>query len=245
MSDPNFQSRFNSAIKEGNWSAVKVMGEAAVAEYSASKDVFYNLGLGYLKSGDPAMAVAVLLATPRRLQDQQYRDTLNEALRMTGHGFNDLELGTHGLEGLIAEATQDMSVSDLYAASSVGLGVSLMCIAVIIWQRRLSNAKTSTSGVRLVTSVVAGVSSFVTSLSLILILISSVYQSTWGAVVSSEGSLLRKMASQDAESVKTLKSGQPVVVLGDTTKPWLEVLDSTGDRGWVSAIDVRCIRVQK
>lgn len=67
------------------------------------------------------------------------------------------------------------------------------------------------------------------------------YTSHWGAVVADAPVQLRSSPDDNAESSKTLGSGKPVLVLGQTNGPWLKILDADGGDGWIRSLDVRVI----
>ena len=237
----DFTETFNAAVTSADWPLVIILGESAVAEQSASVAMVYNLGLAYLKTGNAPLAVSVFLSVPANKQDASFRFAMAESLRMAGASADDLELGAHGFYGAMTNVARTISRVDPYSWC-----VSALCLAIILGITLVfGHKKMATPRVRS-----AVVFSLIFSLSLTAIAgvgigIEYFYQCHWGAIVSKDLASIRPTPSEDSETSKSLKPGNPVLVLGDVTTPWVRVIEADGGDGWMNARDLRVVTISK
>lgn len=234
----DFNETFNAAVKAEDWNLVSILGESAVAENAASRDILYNLGLAYLKTSKAPMAVSVFLSVPPLAQDDSFRAARDEALRMVGASKEDLEVGAHGFTGAMAGIAESLSSINLYGWAVSSLGVAVGCAMLLMLGQRWLVRSTS----RLATKIALVISALLSTGTMAGLLIGYFYQSHWGAVIASEPAVVRPIPSDKSDPAKTLKPGHPVLVLGDATTPWVRVIDADGGSGWMNALDLRVIQ---
>ena len=243
MTNQDFTKEFNAAVVSEDWAKVKVLGEKAIAEGFANSSMTYNLGLAYLKTGDAPMAVAVLVSTPPGLRDRQYATLLSDALQKSGSSESDFQLGALGMKGILVQAAHEIEYVDPYSWCAGSLAIFIGAVLTLLWRQRNKNSSTLYGRTLvLMTKLVLIISCVTTLATLASMGLIHFYQSRWGAVIATESAPIRMVAEESGEVLKTVKSGKPVLVLGDATKPWLRVLEADGGSGWMNALDLRCIR---
>jgi len=243
MTGQDFTKEFNAAVVSEDWAGVKVLGEKAIAESVANSSMTYNLGLAYLKSGDSPMAVAVLVSTPPGLRDSQYARLLSDALQKSGSSESDFQLGALGMKGILVQAAHEIEYVDPYSWCAGSLAILIGAVLTRLWRQRNNNSSTVYGRtLSLMTNLVLMISCLTTLAALAAMALVYFYQSRWGAVIASEPAPIRVVAEEGGEVLKTVRSGKPILVLGDSTKPWVRVLEADGGSGWMNALDLRCIR---
>lgn len=237
----DFSETFNAAVNSADWPLVVILGEAAIAEQSASVPMIYNLGLAYLKTGNAPLAVSVFLSVPLADQDQNFRGALDEGLRIAGASRDDLELGAHGFYGAMTAVARTLTIIDPYSwcVSSLGLSI-LIGMLFIFGQKKLARPM-----VRSAVNFSLILSLSMTALAGVGIGIEYFYQCHWGATISKDVASIRPNPNEDAMVSKTLKPGKPLLVLGDVTTPWVRVIESDGGDGWMNAQELRVVTLTK
>jgi Bacterial SH3 domain len=238
MLTKDFSETFNAAVKTQDWPLIIVLGESAVAESSANKDILYNLGLAYLKTSKAPMAVSVFLSIPEHQQDAAIVSARDEAMRLAGSSNDDLDMSAHGFMGSLTHLANRIDALDPYTWTVASLGCSIVLGALFAFFRpRLTSWR-----YQLIPKIVFTASLMLTMVSLVGIGIDYFFQSHWGAVVSTSSAAVRAVPSEKSDVLKELKPGKPVLVLGDVTQPWVRVLDADGGSGWMNALELRVIR---
>ena len=234
MLPQDFNATFNAAVKAEDWPLVTILGESAVAEKGATPEIIYNLGLSYLKTSKAPMAVSVFLSVPAEKQDQALRAALDEALRVAGSSKDDLDLGAHGGLSALMSVARVIDRVDTYSWCVGALGIVLLCGVALSFGKKNKTLRSALRwtlggalGLTLISGAAIGVSYF--------------YQSHWGAVVAHGDAAIRVIPGPEAEVIKNLKPGKPILVLGDAHMPWVRVIESDGGSGWMNALDIRVI----
>ncbi len=245
MAGSDFNETFNAALKNQDWPLVTVLGEASLAEGRASDMLRYNLGLAYVKTHKPAMATAVLISVPEARRDEAFWSLLKESLRLSAASTDDFNTGAHGLTSSLSQWSAVVRTYDPLTWSVGGLALCLILIMTILLTKAPNHdLKRFNIGRHL--RPLARVSLIVTAGLTFLALVASgleyFYQSRWGVVVAEHGAALHGLPSDEGPVVKNLKSGKPVLVLGNPSVAWVRVIESDGGAGWMAALDVRVIR---
>lgn len=240
-----FKNQFNAAIQDKDWSRVINLGEAYLAQNGPASEVVYNLGLAYLEIGNSQMAVSLFLSLPRQGANASvYEQALNAALAKVGRNSADLDLGAHGLTAIASQTFGVARSADFHASTAVLLPILISLIAARWFFRKNSANSHRFNKMALLNYGIFsfGVLSFV---SVLLLALSLVYRPTWCAVISEDLAVVRDKPDVSGTGLTTLAGGTPVLVLGDTGKAWIWVLESSGVQGWMDALQVRCVNDKK
>lgn len=240
-----FKNQFNAAIQDKDWFRVINLGEAYLAQNGPASEVVYNLGLAYLEVGNSQMAVSLFLSLPRQgANASMYDQALNAALVKVGRNSADLDMGAHGLTAIAIQTFGVARSADFYASTAVLLPILISLIAAR-WFFRKSSAKTQR--VNKTPLLNYGIFSFgvLSFVSVLLLVLSLGYKPTWCAVMSDDSAVVRDKPDVEGTVLTTLAGGTPVMVLGDTGKAWIWVLESGGIEGWMDALQVRCVNDKK
>jgi hypothetical protein len=229
----DFTPTFNEAVKSQDWKLVIILGEQAIAEKSASNDILYNLGLAYLKTGKPAMATAVLLGVPKVSRDDKTGAALNQSLRFSNTSTDDLILGAHGLNGGLVTLADIIPTGTMQVMSTSGLALLIVLFVVYI--------SSYYKKVQRLFNLLFFVTAMAVSVSGVSLLIQFFYKAHWGAVVAETEATVFSKPQQGAQVAGALKTGNPILVLGQSKGPWLRVWGADGIDGWVQSLDVRVI----
>ena len=240
-----FKNQFNASIQDKDWSRVINLGEAYLAQNGPASEVVYNLGLAYLEVGNSQMAVSLFLSLPRQgAHASMYEQALKAALVKVGRNPEDLDMGAHGLTAIASQTLSMARTADYYASTAVLLPIVIGLIALRWFFRRRSGQIEAFKKASLLNFGIFGFG--VLSIVSILFLVSSLlYRPTWCAVISEDSAVVRDKPDNDGAGLTTLAAGTPVLVLGDTRKAWIRVLESGGVRGWMDALQVRCVNGTK
>lgn len=240
MTDLSQYVEFNTAITKGDWSAVRIIGERALAEGEHSTDVLYNLAVSYLKTGEYSMASAILLGVPEAKKQGLIRNALGEALKGSGHNLTDVNLAAHGMTGLAVEAITGMSKSSAYTITAFALPV--LVFLVFVKRGSLRKFEQYSSKVhKWIINMLLGIATVSFTLGAFMIALSFFYSGQWCGVISNNGAQLKLSPGAEIDAKKTLDPGAPVFVLGDSSKAWLFALEPDGSSGWIDALQVRCV----
>ena len=224
---------FNAAVSAGDWPLVVVLGEAALAQGSASQAIRYNLALAYVKTTQPALAVSVLVGSDDAGADRQSAGLLEDAMRQSGVGATAIEWvrrdkqeGIHQWQRYPDQAAAASAICFLFFGLAFLSG---------IYARKKGRGRNP--AIR----AVAMVAGFCGVVFLIFFGACAVFRSEWGAVVARGGAVIHGAADQSAPEIQRLNYGDPVKVTGDIRGPWLNVSDINGNKGWISALEVRVV----
>lgn len=240
MTDSFQHFEFNAAITKGDWSAVRIIGEKALAEGEYSEDVLYNLAVSYLKDSEYSMASAILLGLPDWKKQGLARDALIEALKGSGHNLADVNLAAHGMTGIAVEAAMAIPRSTAYTITAFALPVFVFLVVLKIRSQKKRQHFFS-KWQKWIINVLLGMASLSFTLGALTIVLSIVYSGQWCGVIAKSGAQLKLSPAADVETKKSLNLGAPVFIYGDSTKAWLFALDPDGSSGWIDALQVRCI----
>lgn len=241
MMDQMTQSEFNDAIERKNWGDVIRLGEAYIADHGPQYDVTYNVGLAYLQAGDAPMAVAVLLG----LDNQETHASIDQralesALNRTGHSLSDLDVGAHGLKATVIQMSRFSKGYQIHGYAAWMLGFVSCFILIRRFRSRFRDSDLKRF-VNVLTLLGATIFGCVSVILIGMIGLSSLYETSWCAVVSRQPIQVFSSSGGDGNVLGTLSVGKPILVFGDTKRPWLDMIDSDGRNGWVDAMNVRCL----
>jgi hypothetical protein len=238
MAANDFSETLNAALKSQDWPLVIVLGEGALADGKASDALRYNLGLAYLKTAKPAMATAVLVSVPEPRRDEGFKALIQESLRLSSASIDDFNTGAHGLTSTLCQMATGVHRYDALTWSVTTLGLTV----VLVFTRMLAQKFTSSKNIIRSTGVATLICGFATLTALGATALDYFYQSRWGVVVAEREAPIHGLPSENASVVKNLKSGKPVLVLGNPSSAWVHVIESDGASGWMGALDVRVVR---
>jgi len=210
-----------------------------VAQYGADSEVVYNLGLSYLKVDNPPMALSMFLSLPKNAQNsREFLAALRESLSLTGHQFDDLDMGAHGLITVAVTLAKTVDKLHLQALTSVSLPIVVGLIYVKIAKLSFLLKRPN---LNFYVNLALGSTALITSVAFFVMALSTFYSSNWCSVVGQESATIHSTPSAESPVVRTLTPGTPILVLGSLKRPYLYSLESKGARGWIDSLQVRCV----